>query len=124
MIINLSNTSGVALYEQITQQIKNNILRGAIIAGESLPSIRNLAAEINVSVITVKRAYEDLERLGFIKAIPAKGYFVSSNNVENMRDIAISKLEKDLDKIILTAKAISLTKQDFIDIIDVLFDEL
>lgn len=124
MIINISNSSGVSLHEQITEQVKNNILRGSIIAGEALPSIRVLASEISVSVITVKRSYEDLERLGFIKSIPAKGYFVSSNNVDSMRDIAVSKIEKDLDKIILTAKAISLTKEDFIDIVEVLFDEI
>lgn len=121
MIINMSNDT--PLYEQIIFSIKNQILNGELSTGDALPSIRNLSSEIKVSVITVKKAYEELEHLGFIYAIPAKGYFVASNNIDNMRDIAISKIEKELDKIIITAKGISLSKEDFIEIINVLYED-
>lgn len=121
MILNLSNN--IPLYEQIIFIIKNQILNGEILAGDALPSIRNLSNDLSVSVITVKKAYEELENQGFIYAISAKGYFVSANNVNNLRDIAISKIEKDLDKIIITAKGLSLSKEDFIEIVNVLYED-
>lgn len=122
MIINLDTSSNITLYEQITTYIKNQILNGSLLAGENLPSIRNLAKDSNVSIITIKRAYDDLENLGFIKAIPSKGYFVSSNNIENLRDIAISKLETDVDKTIIKAKALGFSKSEFLNMIEILYD--
>ena len=124
MNIILSTVSGIPLYEQITEQVQTNILKQVLTAGDSMPSIRNFASDLGVSVITIKRSYDDLENCGYIKSIPAKGYFVCSNNIDNMRDVATAKLEKSLDKIIITAKSLSISKDDFISIIDILFDEL
>lgn len=120
----ISLNGEVPIYQQIIDLIKNQILSGELQAGQPISSIRTLANELGVSVITIKRAYNDLEILGFIKAIPAKGFFVSTNNIENMREIAIAKIEKELDSLICSAKAISLSKEDFLDIIDVLYDEI
>ena len=82
MDILISNSSGKPIYEQITSQIKNLILSGGLQAGEALPSMRLLAKELRISVITTKRAYEDLERDGFIETVPGKGSFVAHKNAE------------------------------------------
>ena len=81
----ISNSSGKPIYEQITSQIKNMILSGTLQAGEALPSMRLLAKELRISVITTKRAYEDLERDGFIETVPGKGSFVAHKNVYRKR---------------------------------------
>ena len=78
MDIIISNASGKPIYEQITVQIKSQILSGALTAGDALPSMRTLAKELRISVITTKRAYEDLERDGFIETVAGKGSFVAS----------------------------------------------
>jgi Predicted transcriptional regulators len=86
MNIIISNISRDPIYEQITNQVKDNIVRGNISAGELLPSIRNLAKELKISVITTKRAYEELEREGFIETVPGKGSYVSSQNKELLKE--------------------------------------
>ncbi|EFG88992.1 transcriptional regulator, GntR family [Clostridium carboxidivorans P7] len=86
MNIIISNSVGEPIYEQITKQIKNLIFNGALCEGDSLPSIRNLAQELKISVITTKRAYEELERDGFIETIPGKGSYVASQNKELLRE--------------------------------------
>ena len=85
MNINISNTSTIPLYEQIQTQIKSQILNGSLQAGDGLPSIRNLAKELKVSIITTKRAYEELEKDGFIETVIGKGTFVSNQNTERDR---------------------------------------
>ena len=86
MNIIISNTSEKPIYEQITTQIKAIIMKGELNAGDALPSIRFLAKELRISVITTKRAYEELERDGFIETVPGKGSFVASGNQELLRE--------------------------------------
>ena len=89
MDIIIQNTSGKPIYEQITAQIKNQILSGALQAGDALPSMRLLAKELRISVITTKRAYEELERDGFIETVTGKGSFVAAQNAELLREEAL-----------------------------------
>ena len=93
MDIIISNASGKPIYEQITVQIKSQILSGALTAGDALPSMRTLAKELRISVITTKRAYEDLERDGFIETVAGKGSFVASKNAEFLREEALRRVE-------------------------------
>lgn len=105
MDIIISNSSGVPLYEQIEEQIKNQIMAGDLIEGDALPSMRILAKELKISIITTKRAYEDLERDGFIYTITGKGSFVKGINSdivrENMMFAIQDLLESVVDKAIL-----------------------
>ena len=87
MDIIISNTSGVPIYEQIEEQIKSQIMTGSLVAGEALPSMRVLAKELKISIITTKRAYEDLERDGFIESVTGKGSFVKAVNSDIVNDV-------------------------------------
>ena len=100
MNINISNTSTIPLYEQIQTQIKSQILNGNLKSGEGLPSIRNLAKELKVSIITTKRAYEELEKEGFIETVTGKGTFVSKQNTERLKEITLYDIENKLEEII------------------------
>ena len=93
MDIIISNASGKPIYEQITVQIKSQILSGALTAGDALPSMRTLAKELRISVITTKRAYEDLERDGFILTQPGRGSFVADQNPALLREEHLKKVE-------------------------------
>lgn len=86
MNIIISNSIQEPIYEQIVKQIKNQIIKGSLPEGDALPSIRSLAQELQISVITTKRAYEELERDGFIETVPGKGSFISSQNKELIRE--------------------------------------
>ena len=105
MDIIISNSSGVALYEQIEEQIKSQIMTGELMEGDALPSMRVLAKELKISIITTKRAYEDLERDGFIYSLTGKGSFVKGINSdlmkENMKFAIQELLENAVDKAIL-----------------------
>lgn len=105
MDIIISNSSGVALYEQIEEQIKSQIMTGELAEGDALPSMRVLAKDLKISIITTKRAYEDLERDGFIYSITGKGSFVKGINgdivKENMKFAIQEMLESAVDKAIL-----------------------
>ncbi|MBP5309798.1 MAG: GntR family transcriptional regulator [Lachnospiraceae bacterium] len=105
MDIIISNSSGVALYEQIEEQIKSQIMTGELMEGDALPSMRVLAKELKISIITTKRAYEDLERDGFIYSVTGKGSFVKGINSdlvkENMKFAIQELLENAVDKAIL-----------------------
>ncbi len=105
MDIIISNSSGVALYEQIEEQIKSQIMTGELIEGDALPSMRVLAKDLKISIITTKRAYEDLERDGFIYSVTGKGSFVKGINgdivKENMKFAIQELLESAVDKAIL-----------------------
>lgn len=98
MDIIISNASGVPIYEQIEEQIKSQIMTGELSAGDALPSMRVLAKELRISVITTKRAYEDLERDGFIESVVGKGSFVKGVNAELMRENTLYAIEELLDK--------------------------
>ena len=104
MEIYISNSSGVPIYAQITDQIRAKILTGELKEGEALPSIRQLAKDLRISVITTKRAYEDLEQGGFINTLPGKGSFVAPQNPEIHREEALRQVEQHLQDAIDAAR--------------------
>ena len=120
----ISNSSQVPLYEQIESQIKNQIVNMDLRPGEPLPSIRTLAKELKVSIITTKRAYEELEKEGFIKTVVGKGTFVAEANNERLREVAMCEIEGKLEEAIISAKAIGLTLEETFDIVKSLFEEV
>lgn len=124
MNIVISNQSPTPLYEQISNQIKNQILNCTLKSGESLPSIRTLAKELKVSIITTKRAYEELEKEGFIRTVAGKGTFVAEANSERLREVAIYEVESKLEEAILSAKAIGLSMEECIEIFKSIFEEV
>lgn len=124
MDIIISNSSPVALYEQIETQIKNQILKGTLKPGEPLPSIRTLAKELKVSIITSKRAYEELEKEGFIQTVVGKGTFISGTNSERLKEAALSELEGKLEEVIITAKAMGLTLDNCLEVFKSIYEEV
>lgn len=122
MNIIISNSVGEPIYEQIIKQIKNLIFNGELCAGDSLPSIRNLAQELKISVITTKRAYEELEHEGFIETIPGKGSYVSGQNKELLREKRIKLVEDKLLEAIEESNLIGLTLEDLKEMLDILYE--
>lgn len=118
----ISNSSPRPLYEQIEEQIKNEILAGRLGQGEPMPSIRHLARELKVSVITTKRAYDDLEAEGFLSTTPGKGTFVSLANRERLREVALSQIEQRLSEAVDAARAIGLTADELWEITKTLYE--
>ena len=98
MDIIISNSSGVPIYEQIVRQVKGLILSGELPEGEALPSMRLLARDLRISVITTKRAYEELERDGFLTTVPGKGCFVAPQNQETRREAVLCQIEEHLSQ--------------------------
>ena len=121
MDIILSNSSGKPIYEQISSQIKNAIITGQLKEGEALPSMRLLAKELRISVITTKRSYEDLERDGFIETVAGKGSFVASRNPELFREETLRKLEEYLHNAVSLAKASGITLEELAEITGLLY---
>ena len=105
MDIIISNSSGVPIYEQIVRQVKGLILSGELPEGEALPSMRLLARDLRISVITTKRAYEELERDGFLTTVPGKGCFVAPQNQETRREAVLCQIEEHLSQAVDAAKA-------------------
>ena len=104
MKIIINNASGIPIYEQIVSQIQNQILAGELKEGEALPSMRLLAKEQRISVITTKRAYEELEREGFINSVVGKGSFVAPQNIELIREQHLREIEDKMREIIELAR--------------------
>ncbi|MGQ9824381.1 MAG: GntR family transcriptional regulator [Desulfotomaculales bacterium] len=123
MQIVLSNSSKEPIYEQIARQIKEQIIRGELQPGEALPSIRNLARELQISVITTKRAYEELEREGFIEAVGGKGSFVSGANRELIREKRLRLLEAKLAEALRDARALGLDLAELKEMLELLDGE-
>jgi len=121
MDIIISNASEKPIYEQITAQIKSQILAGKLKAGEMLPSMRLLAKELRISVITTKRAYEDLERDGFVESVAGKGSFVACQNTEFIREEHLRMAEEHLTKAIDTAKMTAVTLDELIEMLTMLY---
>lgn len=119
----LSNASSDPIYIQIMNQIRQSILSGELIAGDSLPSIRQLAKDLQVSVITTKRAYEELEKEKLIDSVIGKGSFVSGANKEFIREQRMKRLEEKMMDLISESKELNMTKQDVIDHLTLLFEE-
>ena len=123
MNILISNSSDKPIYEQITSQMKQMIISGELEAGGLLPSMRTLAKELRISVITTKRAYEDLERDGFIYTVIGKGSFVAEKNMEFVREEQLRIVEEHLGKAVAGAKAGGIGIDEIIDIIKLIYEE-
>ena len=122
MEIYISNTSGVPIYAQITEQIRAKILAGELKEGEMLPSIRLLAKELRISVITTKRAYEDLEQAGFLYTLPGKGSFVAAQNPEIHREEALRQVEQHLQNAIDAARRGGIEPEEVRETLNVLLE--
>ena len=123
MEIIISNSSDRPIYEQIMTQIKAQILSGELEGGEQLPSIRALAKDLRISVITTKRAYDELLQAGYVYAVAGKGYFVAPRNVELLREENLRRIEAHLTEVAKLAASCDLTREDVINIYDVLSGE-
>ena len=123
MDIIISNSGGVPIYDQITRQMKGLILRGELKEGEALPSMRLLAKELRISVITTKRAYEELEREGFINTVPGKGCFVAPQDPELAREDALRRAEEHLSQAVDVAKTAGLTLSELTETLNLLYGD-
>ncbi|CAH0121897.1 MULTISPECIES: GntR family transcriptional regulator [unclassified Paenibacillus] len=123
MNIIISNASSDPIYIQIMNQIRQSILSGELRAGDSLPSIRQLAKDLQVSVITTKRAYEELEKEKLIDSVVGKGCFVSGANKEFIREQRMKRLEEKMIEIIREIKELHMSRQDLIDHLTLLYEE-
>ena len=116
MQLYIDNRSGAPIYDQIYSQIKDAIVSGQVAAGEVLPSIRALAKDLRISVITTKRAYDELEREGFIDTLPGKGCFVAERSAELLREESLRKIEGYMQEIRRLAAACGLTEDELAEI--------
>lgn len=123
MLILIDNKSGVPIYEQIFTQIKGHILSGELKSDEPLPSIRGLAKDLRISVITTKRAYDELERAGYLYTVPGKGSFVAPKNEELLREEHLKKIEEHMGAIRTLAKGIGLKREDVLQMWELMWEE-
>ena len=123
MDILLSNSSGKPIYQQIADQVKEQVCSGALTAGEALPSMRLLAKELRISVITTKRAYEELEREGFLTTVPGKGCFVAPQNPELVREDTLRRAEEHLSHAVDVAKAGGVTLAELTETLNLLYGD-
>ena len=124
MDIIITNSSDSPIYEQITSQIKSLIMNGELKEGDALPSMRLLAKELHISVITTKRAYEELERDGFISTVIGKGSFVAGSNHEILKEEQFRLVEEYLQKAVDIARGSGITMEEMADIIQMLYEEV
>lgn len=123
MQIIISNSSKEPIYEQITNQMKSSILAGELQEGAAIPSMRKLAQDLQISVITTKRAYEELEKAGFIYSIVGKGSFVAEQNLEVIREKKQKVIEEQLNAVITNSKEIGLSLDELHQLLDILSEE-
>ena len=123
MLILIDNKSGAPIYDQIFTQIKGHILSGELKQDEALPSIRGLAKDLRISVITTKRAYEELERAGFIYTVPGKGSFVAAKNQELLREEHLKKIEEHMTAIRNLAGSAGLGREEVLQMWDLMWEE-
>jgi len=123
MDIIIRNTGQTPIYDQITRQIKGLILSGSLAEGEALPSMRALARDLRISVITTKRSYEELEREGFITTVPGKGCFVAPRNLELVRENALRQVEEHLQKAVEAARSGGVDRAQVTELLDILYEE-
>lgn len=119
----IDNKSGLPIYDQIYSQIKAQIISGALQQDEPLPSIRGLAKDLRISVITTKRAYDELEREGFIYTVAGKGCFVAPKNVELLREENLKTIESYIEKIAQLAASCNLSREDITEMIKLIWEE-
>ena len=118
----ISNVSGVPIYEQIKQQVKAAILSGELKEEEALPSLRTLAKDLKISVLTVTRAYTELEQEGFVKNVQGRGCFVLGSGSELMKEQLICKVENGLTEAIKAAKIATLSNEELHHLLDILLE--
>ena len=121
MDIVIHNSGGVPIYDQITRQMKGLILRGELAEGEALPSMRLLAKELRISVITTKRAYEELEREGFLTSVPGKGCFVAPQNPALLRETQLRRVEEHLSRAVDEARRGGFSLAELQELLDILY---
>ncbi len=124
MDVIIRNTGETPIYDQITQQIKGLILSGELKEGEALPSMRSLARDLRISVITTKRAYEELEKEGFITTVPGKGCFVAPRNLELVQEEALRRVEEHMTKAVEVAKTAHIELWELTNILSILYQDL
>lgn len=123
MEIIISNSSDKPIYEQVSSQIKSKIMNGTLEAGEMLPSMRALAKDLHISVITVQRAYEDLTRDGFIETVSGKGSFVASQNKEFIQEEQLRKAEELLQQVVDIGRSHGISYEQMANILKILYEE-
>lgn len=121
MRIIISNSCSIPIYEQIKNQIINQIMTDELSEGDSIPSIRSLAGDIKISVMTIKKAYDELEEEGYIKSVQGKGTFVSPKNNELVKERANKEIENHIINIIDIAKKFSISKKDILDLFEFIY---
>ena len=117
MTVLIDNKSSLPIYDQIYSQIKAQIISGELQEHEALPSIRNRAKDLRISVITTKRAYDELEKEGFIYTIAAKGCFVAPKNVELLREETLKNIENHIGQIVRLSQSVGLSEQEVLDMV-------
>ncbi len=123
MDIIIVNSAEVPIYEQITRQIKDEILKGELKEGDLLPSVRVLAKDLNISVITTRRAYDELENQGFTVNMTGKGTFVAPQNLDLLKESRYKIIEEKLAQAVDYSKSIGVSKNEVIEIVELLFEE-
>ncbi len=123
MNILIKNTNNEPIYNQIYNQIKASIINGELSSGELLPSIRNLAKDLRISVITTKRAYEELERDGYINSVAGKGFYVAEKNMEMIKETNLKEIESYMKKINNLARLCHLSREDIIEMFKLISEE-
>ena len=123
MDIIISNSSNVPLYEQVKEQIKNKIVSNELKAGELLPSIRSLAKDLRISVITTKNAYDELEREDYVETIQGKGTYVSNKNTELIKEEQLQKIENLIEIAVSIAKISNISKKEIEEMLNILYEE-
>lgn len=124
MHIIVNNSSMVPIYEQIMDQIKTSILCGDLLEDTMLPSVRGLAKELKISALTVKKAYDNLEKEGFTVTVHGKGTFVAATNPERMKEEQKKEVERDLEQVMLKGKRCGLTQQELRSLFEILMEEI
>lgn len=123
MNILIDNKSGAPIYDQICEQIKSQIISGALKENELLPSIRGLAKDLRISFITTKRAYEELEKEGFIYTLPAKGCYVAPKNVALLREENLKKMEAHVEEALRLAASCGISREDILALVKSILEE-
>lgn len=121
MEIIISNASDKPIYEQIASQIKGKIMSGELLPGDLLPSMRLLAKELRISVITTKRAYSDLEKEGFIETVTGKGSFIAAQNTNLIKEEQLRQVENYLNQAVEIARVSNIDQEELIELIRILY---
>lgn len=124
MEIIISHTNSKPIYEQIVLQIKEMIMNGTLKPNDSLPSMRKLAKDLHISIITTQRAYDELAKDGFITVIPAKGAYVSNQNKDFIREENLRRIEKSISEVCTLAKQSGVSKEEIQNLISIIYEEM